>query len=932
MNYDKTNDKYELHVINRCNYMIVYKKKLLYFSELFENDMDYYKIFLNNIHVDGKIDKFSKNKISVYSATGKNKILMICRDNYTEMLYKSNGVFDYYNINKKLVDKLYDFFGIDKIITDNFLHKYFVEYKNNNVLNNKYFYLVPDIYKSNIEQHTIWEIIKTNQYNKKIQDIVFSVIVKCEDYNDILSMYNSYDNIDNKNNDYIKKKIWSSRYKNVFYLNKNDLNLFVNIRNKIIEYFKKIGIEKENILIIIDMLNVNYMWLNIRVYIRNIFKGEYITFNTSAFLRYIEIGELIKILSICDGDVSKEIDNRYYIFISTNDIKEYINKLDGGEFNNGVSWINNVLDKIKPVDENISYGILNNNTKIDIPKSTKKNNMDVFYGDIFKNINIIRLLNNKDTQFISFCQKTICCEINKDYFIVNIIPKTAEYIKYIYENNGNVLEYLLDINAYNNIELKKIQYINHSSLKYFLEMVKITPYNCSGYIKNSITLDKVFKNIYIQKYIPLLIKRLPIKFKETYTISQSLIECYKETFVMKMFVFVYNILRLIIIYYRQNYIENNISHNDKLLNKCIILIDKILKLENEFDTIQRNNIINENILNGKKELSKEEEYKLFYWFHNIFGNKYKQHDFYFNGPFYVNYNTNYTYIGVPDLPYINHPSDKNFRVIIWYTPCNMYSSYNIIHGYITKLENMKDTFVPSSTKYRSFDVIELSESNINGIFGELYTKNMKQRYLYNISSLYTKDFKKQYYFLYNFINDMMIHKYKKKYYYSTYHYPTAATFSTLHIHILLVYSVFDKQGNSFTSSKTLGPYGTYVYEYYNDYAIDYNKLNKYWINKHDVMFTIANIDLFIKKIINDKTISLFEKNNTYVFDSDNINKLIEFMYEYIYNKYIHSRLDIRTESINLAKKYLKELLSFNDYENAKTFVNHIKLLIKYNST
>lgn len=141
---------------------------------------------------------------------------------------------------------------------------------------------------------------KENNIYNDIYNIVFDVFIKIDNYDEIKKEYEEKKY--NGNFDNIKKNITGSPYRNILFLEKNNIDVLSQIYNKIINWFnEEYKIIEDDIYVSLQLFNYNIPWINMLVYLRDKTKGEYITFSSFYYNRQINLKSFINIMQNSSG-------------------------------------------------------------------------------------------------------------------------------------------------------------------------------------------------------------------------------------------------------------------------------------------------------------------------------------------------------------------------------------------------------------------------------------------------------------------------------------------------------------------------------------------------------------------------------------------------------------------------------------------------------
>lgn len=885
--------------------------------------------FLNNIkilNIKRTGNKEQDEDISLCEASGSNDILLISEKDQ-ETFLAQNSVFC--KLNKEFIDKIIKKkIELGEIIyTDNFLkilfdynfdelfpyyiaNKEFLYYEDND------FIMEPNLMSTFINDNIKNEIIDfienknspiNSSKNEFIYNLEFNIIVKPDNYNNLKELY------DKNNYLTLKNKLLEQNYSNLFNLTKEqNLDKLKRVYNKITSIFVSYGIPIDNIAINVPVFNLRKnMWVAINVKFRNVYRGEY------DYIRLTELHKTVKLKDIIyhleEYGNMKYLEDKYEISLKYGHIQDYDLTTgdnywkytkDGKERLN-VDCKSFSQQAIKRKDLIQDYSLNRQKGGFFDDMFMKENNVTKFNMD---NIKINRVLKIKNSKFSSLCSSSICIYCNNNYYVINIIPRTLQFIRDIINtkcvittNNESKIITLIDY-LYRNIggtiksfqlnykdckkkrydehkryfttesydKTKTFEYLKHNNLRYILEIIKINPYDCYGIKRLN---DIIPKSRYIREYIYFSQLRLDINLKENNEIALMYIEKLKENFQIKMRIFLYNIIRNIIVKYR---------NNEFSLNDCINFFSKLLEIE------EKQNI----------PLNKESKYSLKFLLKD-----YDKKKFYENDTIFIV--DDLPFIGIYSTGYLLNPTNpKKFKLLAWFTT-------NIeINDFEYVLENIKLT--TQKNKNIIFDNITIYKNDFIKIYGLDNKKfaDVMNNFIFNICSLINnKNMKKKL--------DYFLNKYHKNYNilnynYTFYHYQIGIKAIPLHIHIFKKESIFvgfdDKIYKGYFM--VFGKRSNFSLENIYHYALPYYHLDNSWKNKHYYKFKIFKKDI--------------EKIRNYYSKKYLNHDLIDFIWDNDIGENISTK-DLY--KIN-AKEYFKKLINYED--NKVKLERYFKNILKYN--
>lgn len=519
---------------------------------------------------------------------------------------------------------------------------------------------------------------------------------------------------------------------------------------------------------------------------------------------------------------------------------------------------------------------------------------------INKKIKVLRVLPFKSPGYNSACGTSSYCEIEDNYYIINIIPRTSAYIIHNKDDkNFNIFDYIVKrtngiINGYNNDYFGES--VIHDSLYYLVEIINISPVR----IEECEILDN---EPHINKSIILSKEMIHIKLDENYEIGKQLIECYKRNFGMKIFLIIYNILRNLYSYKKEKWYEKLEGYVFKKLEEIErVYIESINKEHNEKTRVIKNII--ENYKEG-----------------NIIGSN----------------DSTCPFTCVPSREYKKN-NISSIKFVIWYTPLDL--TKKDIKDVLKKILNMcYDRRIKYDARFPMFytlDYIELNRDMVREIYMNIseFNDDYFENYIFNVCCLMgTNGFVKEKYQL-----DIMINEISKYYnieedHYALYHYITVTPANTLHIHIYT--SATSTKLESFSSINKIGYENLDMHEYTKYYFLDYKKIiYELWKENHPFMITVpcaTKLRRYTDKYIVENKRSFTTIIYELMFKKEYIDKDY-----YIVSEFILRCNDIKSETIlykyfyylseyECGKKYCYELIKYRN--NLKIFIRNLYYII-----
>jgi hypothetical protein len=913
-NIIKLTDKLLIH--DKIN-NILENTKYLYTQEYLINNKFFFKKMLEEMIFTNIHD--NKNNISViFNAHNFNNLLVtyntinISDDKKSQSKYITLTKYITERIHKLLLFKNNNF-DLTNCYPIYFIDRYIgkssdVIYNSSNLIisiNTKYKYVTQE----NIEK------LKKNE-NIDINNYIFNVIIKPDNYDEFIILYN------NKQYEKIRELLWKSDYKSAFTLTRKNLEKIQNVYNEIKNYFiLNYGVLEENIVIDIPLFQYIFINFTIIVKIIDIYNIGYEHNRLTYTHGTISLNELINLLSSLpeNGELYKILDNKYQIFIDINLYNRlYNNKNNKNNKNNYIEFDAHVLfDDIKNM--NCSYTYDKNNIIID--------------GKL-ANFKIERIISQKNTRIASQCSISACCNINNKYYIINIAPRTPSYIKYLDKtriDKSELIDFLTKYTTIDEIILydHKMNIYGKKRLWYQVELLKIDPNDCTGCnpvksIKPHILDDYISETLIMMKRMAF------INLDENGILAHKLLDCIKEHFTIKLSIIIYNIIRSIIIVFRNcpNYRKT-----------CKEILKQIVNIEFDYNKHQKNKGIDN------------------YYFDDILVNC-------DNDNFYYNIETIKNNIYVEEkLDYITVPSinnkfdntnEKKYKLLVWYLykPFFHYiaqtsiidpiRSLNVIQNIITNINNIiKNNDIIQ--KYNSIRKIDITKSLLYVLFKNIYDENyvtdMVNNMLYNVTSLVENVKEKKNIDL--FIDNCTKYYKINEFFYAYFHFITIYELWTLHIHLTNKYSKIISVTGSIANLVSTGYRSNFSHSESKYINHNYKHFDiKLWTYKHQIPIIILCIDNYINYLKNNQHINnyiitsyeLLEQPNVDSKLLNNINiKLMNFIFSCMdLGLFLNFPQKLKFE--NIFRNYFLELLEYNNNTlKMLKILYHISKPLKYTS-
>lgn len=857
--------------------------RYFYIREFFHRDNNFLTGFLKRLRFKNVINE--KDESVTFTAEGGNDIAYVYA--YDQDMYlkqAENTKFCY--ITKELVNKM-----IENTDVEDYYREYWLDLlfnpdneelqraKNQGLLvNNNDMIMFPDlnlyyISKKLGDKITNYKKKRTQTFedvesiHDNLKDIIFTVIVKPDNYKDLQDRYSDYLQTEDINIlNRVRNELIAQDYKNLVFLTNGNVSKLKRIQKSIHEFYAKFDILPETVKISVqDTFNKN-MWLNIKTQFRDIYKGEYLYYRLTYMHRMEDLDALIRLLE----EEVVNLDKRYQRTFQYSIVEKY-------------EFTDEMCPETKQVKErNLK---LYYKGRYDTELVNKYPDILGQKGNNFKlkDFKVNRIFYNKISKNSTICSISVCISFtdNPDkFYLVNIIPRTVAFIQNLW-NNGRKELLKKYISGYKHNKdfvensSTKIDYGYKYDLKYWIEIVDLKCFNCEG-------VGRCDTSSYLKEVIDSGIKRQKlIILKEDGELAQNFLDSAKKNGRLSFYVIIYNIITSLFHMY----------NGGEDINKLSKIINKLAKIEENYnisiyrDIIETNKLVNYPGRKYKDYLNNRSTYFINLLLnHNIY-------DF-FNNKTYIKYFGG-DFIFVPSSAYIPHIGTKidikneKFKYLMWYVhfTFNMDQLNNDIIPYLESVaierinyyKNNLQQFI-NAGMYIGVGSIYI---NINNFTKEFYNYDTNIKYLYNIFSLFNKETKKLDKKAVNDINNI-INSFKENidnsYIYIFYHYPVTLLFTTLHLHI---YSRYTKQA---FQMRAIFSYGSgYTYETSKYYMFDFTKLTNNFYDNH-----LVPVDLSTKK---------YNKNNIYTIIKDD---LLNF---------------------DLPENYIDALLEYNNY-NIQNFVNN----------
>lgn len=868
---------------------------IAYFIENFSNNEKIMKEFLRDLVFIKKKTKDEKN-IYTYVATGKNNIMVFFnKDNHYDRPVNSSLC----NITFKLINNIYEY-SYEKYgyyYSDSFILQYLNIDKacmKHIIYEDTKLYISIDLKKSYFESNP--KIIELDKDN--IKDKTFIIMLKCDNYDDIRKSKMDEQTKMNK----IREEFQRSRFRSIFYLTYGDIGLLKTINETVKSLFSnKYDVCENNIQININIATLNSMWIRMYVTINRHDIAEYNYKRLTLSLNSILIDDLCDLLENTKDLYNEStrigviLENKYKISIPHNmGICENMEKME--EYDKNYYRTHRPDKSMLEIyrenpEEEISYNYLENKFNknndfileegadaktLNITEKRKTYNIisNNKFSDFFnKNVTIHRITDIKESRISSLCSKTICISIKNNHFIINIIPRTIEYINYK-QNKGNILRYITN----NNKKVERICgenniYVTNDKLVYIIEMVKIDPYDCT-----CCNTSHKFENNYIDRHIIDSHKQsIYLIMKENYEMSEILLKLYEKNFIMSLFTVLHNVIKNLLIYMKYDKKDNdNVKHENFVKVKQII-------------------IDIENIFNNKIKDTKYKKTIFAMQLDLLYNDETREINMEFG---MISKDPKCSFYCVPVNEYIEYKYNKSekefpYRLLIWYTVPLIDDINNIIET-AEKIKEYINNY--NSNIEHTLSLTPIRREEINYIYGE--NNNVISDFLYNICSLVKHPEKKCE--LDNFLKEVF-EELEIKWQTIVYHYYTGTDTLGLHLHIYPKKFIHSAQ----QAQTIIGYRANFSHELSKYYAHDYSKFEiKIWSRIHYTYYRIFCVVTF-RKIIND----YLEENN---IDITNINNY--HIYQIIMNGIKQNIiLNLFGEMTNepIFKKYIEKIIKFN---------------------
>lgn len=870
--------------------------KYFYMMEFFRNNKNAMYDFLKGLDIDGIYkDNEKEDGIVTYNATGKNNILYVYSKNESKKRGKPENT-HFCTLSKQLVDKViagmdpkYKRFYLDLMFDENNSEKklaknrgLYMETDNCIIIPNMILYYVDNAIAKPIETYKklkeeckddricLDDLKKKNENGQIIDDlknIVFEVIVKPDDYDTLKELYDEEKYLS------LEKLLLEQPYKSLYHLSNLDVVKMEKVRQDIYDFYSTFGqsIKSENVKIDVNDINSNNAWISVKATYRNIYMGEYKFIRLTHLHRLIGIDHVIDMLKnneSFDGYYQRsftpsEITN--YGFSSTSNFTDkqkdcLINPVQA--LYRADRWTKPINEEIRSVNE--KYMIRGNNNKIKL--------------DI-ENIKIQKIVQNKISKNSTLCSTSVCAIIDRQYYIINVIPNTNSYVQDMWNEHKRLKKekgLLLRKRKGNLTKVQKeIKGSYFSVLNYLFGSGKSVASNCVNYwygksIGNNEHIDNADT---CMEYLEKNDLKYKVEFMETMCFDcEGEGECKsKENEKVRFQLKPTHILLL------QDDNTSALRYHDHLKKHFKIIFPILI-----YNLLYVHHCLEINDISRLKDIIK-------------------------NSPFLSNvvkqYENNEMYISC-DYPYICIPSRsmKN-KYTVWYMFLHTLKNKSELDLLMDRLE--KFVFGKNMNK------VVLDINDMLFICGNKFNINT---YLFNIFSLYNEDgsFASHKNVLDEFL-DKVYDKYRLYYYHTYFHYITDEKRSTLHLHI----AKKNTFGASRISHRRNISYGKFAHEYNKYFNPLYNHINKLYFFKHYIPVYTFNTNEI--KSLPEKDKDVIKKTYNIIRNDKQIEKiLLKEILKIIETKIMYKLIK------EIDASYIKTL--YEPQHNPFNFTNIVKTL------
>lgn len=806
----------------------------IYLLEMFIKNKAYLNNFIRNLTFNYDITPHGETKLRRYICNGRNEVTFIKyiheTTNIQDDLYDPSKKSYFCKMNTDIIDKIISKTDLNNIFDDFYLSMMFDKNYYEKIKYKDIYYesdeiiILPVITLFYVSKNVLNKIVNynknryTNDYQDILESLVFNVIIKPDNYDELAKIYESYKLTGNNDTKlYLTKQLLLQKNFSIYHIisannEKCDsliYNKFNNIRDQIHKFYQDtLHLSEDminNINITFNTFHPHNCWPKINVYYRNLYKGHYKYIRLTQYLGSVPYEIFLKCLENCnDLDIYmssfKEPLINYYDLkndcydsqytIATADIKK-------GKKIELKTWLTQ-REKIYrlPVTSNIKNNKINNSFTIN------------------------KIYNIPYSKYNKICSLSACISFANDpkNYILNIIPHTNEYIKNLGSYDINELNQYLNSdtflietlghnnndtnnnnnnNANNNNDTnnKKNSSINFyhcrkDNLKYIIEIIQMDCLNCDGKIIKSPCITTQFEN----HNMTTMNNIYALDIRENAMLAFEYQDFIRNNFHIYIHIIIFNII-----------------HNATNLN---IISDVAIKLINLKNKLIANNVIE------KDEDTYLENLLEPYTIANI--NKY----------IWIN-DTTYPFIMVADPLYVKYGTDNTFKMLIWYC----HQKIMTIEKLYMIIDNIYNVMITKKVKNLSSMILNLDD--YCKIF-DLDKNIALTDYIFNAASLFDKNG--------TFINnkyklDEFIETYRRQQdsynLFAYFHYHNSSGFETLHIHIV--------NRNTFSMETPLNR----IYEKYNQGPVyneamyninnNYDWLSKLWLKDH-VIRIIMDLD------------------------------------------------------------------------------------------
>ena len=289
-------------------------------------------------------------------------------------------------------------------------------------------------------------------------------------------------------NDVLYFLLSKENYSSLHHLNNTNLAKLKRIRANIYNFFKdNFDVEKETIKIEVSDIHSQNNWIGIKVSYRNVYRGNYKYVRLTNIIRGLSLDDVIDKLEYSQEENSNTsvFDNYIYRTLNPNSIETYGIQAKGKNAACRPMYSRQprqrfVYEQYRGENQITESFVINNPFLINLP--------DNKYGISLEDVSIEKIFYNRILENTSLCSISLCCKLNNDHYIIDIVPSTNKYVQKIF-NRGDKR----DVHNYLHVNTKRLEedrIIENDNtrlllfykldLKYEITITKLLCHDCNG--------------------------------------------------------------------------------------------------------------------------------------------------------------------------------------------------------------------------------------------------------------------------------------------------------------------------------------------------------------------------------------------------------------------------------------------------------------------